>query len=188
MAKIISLVFHPLLLSLLTFSVMVVSGHGVTLQGLLILGLCLLLVDVFPLLYVYRMKRNHLTSHWDIPERLQRSNPLLFSVFLYAFGIVLLILLEASLPVKVLMFAYMLNTSVIWLITRYWKISIHAASYGGSVAALAAILSPAFYWLVALLPILLFARVRTKSHTPMQVIIGFVLALLLTSIQFKVAT
>ena len=187
-AKILSVIFHPLLLSLLTFAVMVVSDYGVTQRGLLILGFCVLFVDVLPLLYVYRMKRNKLTTHWDIPERLQRNNPLIFSVFLYALGFVLLILLSASLPVKTLMFAYMFNTSVIWFITRYWKISIHAASFGGSVAALAAVLSPAFFWLVALLPLLLFARVRTKSHTPMQVVIGFAVTFLLTLIQFEVAT
>ena len=188
LAKIISVVFHPILLSVLTFSLLVLSGGGVTRRSLLILGLCILFVDVLPLLYVYQMKRKKLTSHWDIPERLQRNNPLLFSVFLYTLGFVLLILLNANLPVKVLMFAYMLNTSVIWLITRYWKISIHGASYGGSVATLAAVLSPVFYWLVALLPLLLFARVQTKSHTPMQVLIGFTVMFLLTSIQFEVAT
>ena len=188
LAKIISVVFHPILLSVLTFSLLVLSGGGVTRRSLLILGLCILFVDVLPLLYVYQMKRKKLTSHWDIPERLQRNNPLLFSVFLYTLGFVLLILLNANLPVKVLMFAYMLNTSVIWLITRYWKISIHGASYGGSVAALAAVLSPVFYWLVALLPLLLFARVQTNSHTPMQVLIGFTVTFLLTSIQFEVAT
>ncbi len=69
--------------------------------------------------------------------------------------------------------AYALASLIVYLITRHWKISLHAASMG----AVAGLLCWAGDWapLLAWLPItgaVCWARLRMNAHTPSQVTLG----------------
>ena len=72
-----------------------------------------------------------------------------------------------------------------WLINLFWKISIHSASIG-SIATLATIyVAPLgfFFWVCAVA--LGWARVRTRNHSPLQVMAGLVLAALCVLLVFR---
>ena len=66
----------------------------------------------------------------------ERILPLFLGIIFAIFGYVLLHIQEASLLVKGLMFCTITNTIVIIIITRYWKISIHAMGISGLLSVL----------------------------------------------------
>ena len=113
----------------------------------------------------------------DASIREQRVEPLIYATIYHAVGFLILSYLGSPPIVKGLMFCYAVNTGVVWFITKYWKISIHAIGLGGPLTAL---------WLVgysypvlmgALMVMVCLSRVILKAHTPAQVIAGSLLAI-----------
>ncbi len=118
------------------------------------------------------MKKKGKLSDLDASVREQRVEPLIYGTIFYALGFLALLFLEAPKIIQGLMFCYAINTGVVWFITRYWKISIHAIGLGGPLVAM---------WLVGYqFPILMglamilvcSSRVILKAHTPAQVMAG----------------
>lgn len=61
------------------------------------------------------------------------------------------------------------------VITRWWKVSLHAAVASGSAAAVAAVYGPVYLSLYAVVGLVGWSRVRLADHTLAQVIIGTIL-------------
>ncbi len=87
--------------------------------------------------------------------------------------------------VQGLMFCYAINTFLVWIITKKWKISIHAIGIGGPVTAL---------WLYGIqVPVIMtlaviavcIARVLQKKHTIAQVLTGLIISINFTYLQLK---
>ena len=97
-------------------------------------------------------------------------------------GFLTLTLLHADALVRGLMFCYMTNTIITIIITRYWKISIHAMGIGGPIAALwiAGFKFP-IIGLIILLSVS-YARVILKAHSINQVVAGSIAGLILSLI------
>jgi membrane-associated phospholipid phosphatase len=79
----------------------------------------------------------------------------------------------------------MTNTIITILITRYWKISIHAMGVGGPIAVLW--LAEFQYPIPALLILIAvsYSRVILKAHTILQAVAGALLGLVLTYSQLN---
>lgn len=73
---------------------------------------------------------------YNIPERSARPRPFVFSIASYLVGFLLLMLTGALLLMSGLMLAYSINTSVMFLVTLFWKISVHAAGVTGPLTFL----------------------------------------------------
>jgi membrane-associated phospholipid phosphatase len=58
------------------------------------------------------------------------------------------------------------------VITRWWKISVHAAVAGGAVVMLAFVYGPWMLSLALLAALVCWARVEVEDHTPAQVTLG----------------
>jgi membrane-associated phospholipid phosphatase len=110
--------------------------------------------------------------------RSQRNELYLFGIVNLAAGLIVLRLLGAPAPILAMISAAAVISLAAWLINFFWKISVHASSMG-STATLAALYSEPLglaLWLCALA--LGWARVRTRNHTPLQVVAGLALATL----------
>ena len=117
---------------------------------------------------------------YDIPERSARARPFVFAIASYLVGFLLLVLTGAPLLMSGLMLAYSINTSVMFLVTLFWKISVHAAGVTGPLTFLVfrlGLLWSLLYLLV--LPVGLL-RLRLGQHTFFQLLAGAVLSSALT--------
>ena len=123
----------------------------------------------------------------DYNGTIRRERLLLISLGAIYHGVGFFILNYYNSPqlIQGLMFCYALNTGFVWVITKKWKISIHAIGLGGPLVALwfQGIQYP--YLMLSLMVILCLSRVALKAHTPMQVIAGSIFSLSFTYFQLK---
>lgn len=176
LARLISQILHPIILSMVSIFIVGLFGVQPRSAGLLWALLCAA-IQIIPgtVFFTIRLRQGAFTDD-DVSVRSQRNELYLVGALTLVLGLIVLMLLGAPAPFMALLSSAILISLVAWLINRYWKISIHASSMG-SAATLAALYSEPLglaLWLCALA--LGWARVRTRNHTPMQVVAGLALA------------
>jgi membrane-associated phospholipid phosphatase len=177
-ARTISQVLHPVILGLLSLLIVGLLGVQPPREGLLWALLCAALQVLPPTIFFTVRMRQGAYSDGDVSVRSQRNELYLFSIVNVVVGLVVLRVLRAPAPILAMVTAAAVLSLVAWAINMFWKISVHASTMG-STATLAALYSEPLglaLWLCALA--LGWARVRTRNHTPMQVVAGLILATL----------
>lgn len=135
------------------------------------------LAIIFPVAVLVAMVRRHEVSHIELVKRSQRIMPLLFTLVLTGYSLFLMEVGRAPFLLRQLTQASCLMLVALLLITRYWKISMHAAGVS---------LTGAFLWKMTGSPFLLIvpasamamARLYLHRHTPAQVLAGTILGVL----------
>jgi membrane-associated phospholipid phosphatase len=176
LGRLISQVFHPILMNILTFLIVGYYGLANPARGLAWSGLCVLVAVLPPTLFYIVRRRQGAYGDEDVSIRQQRNE-------LYLVGFVWALIATAALAALGLPsphLAIMLTILGLGLIggtiNLFWKISVHAASIA-SLATIALIYSLNLgiaLWVCAAL--VGWARVRTGNHTPLQVLAGFLCA------------
>jgi membrane-associated phospholipid phosphatase len=131
--------------------------------------------SVLPMVIMIRgARRGHWDGHW-VRERERRFVPLLLSLCSASAGLVILLAGHAPRDVIALAWSMVTVLVVCMLITKWWKVSVHATVAGGAVATLVLIYGPVLLALVPLVALVAWSRVRVLDHTIAQVVIGTVL-------------
>ncbi|TSC92647.1 MAG: hypothetical protein CEN89_577 [Candidatus Berkelbacteria bacterium Licking1014_7] len=85
-------------------------------------------------------------------------------------------LLIAELGAKQPLFAIMISLIILavvsGIISIFWKISAHAEGYTFMVAILGFLFSPVYWFLMAGIPLVWWARLKLERHTPTQLAMG----------------
>jgi membrane-associated phospholipid phosphatase len=175
-ARSLSQIFHPVTLSVVSIFIVGALGVQPMASGLGWAVLCTL-IQVLPptIFFTVRLRQGAYTDD-DVSVRTQRNELYLFGMATVLAGVALLGALGAPRPFVALLASAALINGLAWLINLSWKISVHSAGIG-SCATIAAIYSRPLgmlLWVCALS--LGWARVRTRNHTPMQVVAGLALA------------
>jgi membrane-associated phospholipid phosphatase len=76
--------------------------------------------------------------------------------------------------------SYVFVTLGVTLINLKWKISVHAAGISGPSTALVCVFGLAALPVVALIVLVVWARIKLKAHTPWQSIAGAIVGILIT--------
>ncbi|HCK99041.1 MAG TPA: hypothetical protein DHW42_02890 [Candidatus Marinimicrobia bacterium] len=184
-ARFISTVLHPFIVAPVTFFLLLQNTDLPVVNRIIVFSVASIAAVFLPLIHVYLMKRRGHTSGLDIPEREKRISPFIVSIINYSLALIVIWLLRGPKVFIILMWAYVFNTIVATLITKYWKISIHGMALGGPIAALGQVISLQFYWFIPSVFLMLYSRVKLKAHTPMQVLAGFILGFFLTVTHYK---
>jgi len=185
LGRLLSRVFHPVLVNILTFLIAGYYGVANRATGLLWTGLCILISVLPPTIFYSIRLRQGAYGDEDVSIRQQRNE-----LYLVGFSWVLVVTL-ALIPLGVprALLAVMIVGLALGLIGGaiggHWKISVHAASIAAlsTVALLYSLGLGAGLWLCALA--VGWARVRTGNHTPMQVLAGFLSAALIVLTVFQ---
>jgi len=184
-AKLLSTVFNPLLNSTYAF-LLLVGTTDVELavrRKLAIFCIAILFSTVVPIAHVAWLKRRGAVESLDVDQRQRRLWPLIVGILSYAAGYRILVWMQAPPVVVGLMFCYATNTLLVTIITRWWKVSVHATGIAGPVV----VLIFRFGWpavpLYALVPLVAQARVVLGKHTTWQVVVGACIGTFLTAIQ-----
>ncbi len=192
-ATVVSYVVNPLVLPPLVYGLTLAHVGAPAGDVMIGAGIGAVFLGLVPLLHVGWMRARGDIGSLEIRDRRKRTEP--FLVVLGA-GIAALLLvgvlnLRGQFLLGALLACHLLNTALLLGITRWWKISVHCASVAGAVGTLAFIRYHVPGVLLdgtllggmvlgtglILVPLLLWARVRSHAHTLEQATAGTVLGL-----------
>ena len=187
LAKIISAIFHPLIMPAIAFTILIVADSASNLSRKLIISSVALTFSVVLVPgYIFWLKRRGLIDSADIIIREQRINPLAIAVVSYLIGFVLLKLMQAPNLVQGLMFCYATNTFLVLLITNWWKISIHTTAISGPLIALMYQFGSLIFPFLILILLVGASRLILKRHTLSQVMAGAAIGIFSTVLQLQI--
>lgn len=191
-AKIISIVFHPLLMPVYLIAVLMNLNVFFALMipddaKWRIIVLVLITSAIFPVITIYGMYRLGLVKNLSLDSREERLYPYIATMIFFFLSCYLIWQINIS-PVY---YYCLLGASILALITFiiniFWKISAHTISVGGVAGiliGLQAILLINLFWLLAIVILISgaigFARLRTGSHTQAQIYTGYIVGFLTT--------
>lgn len=156
-------------------------------------GIGAFFLGAVPLLHVGWMRMRGTIGSLEIRDRRKRTEPFLVSLGAtgLALGVVGILDVRGQTLLAAMLGCHFLNTMLLMGITRWWKISVHCASVAGALGTLVfvhyhvpgEVLGPAHLGHlilgigVVLVPLLLWARVRSRAHTTKQATAGTLLGL-----------
>jgi len=179
----ISIIFHPLIISIYTFYFLIYYNAYKTENANQIFIICLLFSTIIPIITVLFLKYKNIITDLDASRKEQRILPLTLAVLYSTLGFISLKYIGANYLVKGLMFCYITNTIITIIITKYWKISIHAMGVTAPISVL--YISGYHYILImSIITVLVgIARIILNAHNLQQVLAGSMLGFILTYLQ-----
>jgi membrane-associated phospholipid phosphatase len=185
LARIFSTVCNPFLTSLALFVFLAGLRSRTSTDFWVLLFNSAFFTSIGPMLFVFWLYATDRISDLDMSNRVERERVFLAFVLFYLLGTVDLWLIRAPAIMTASMAAYAASALVVQWITRYWKISTHALGITAPLIALWVILGTRPLPFFILIPIVCWARVYLRAHTPMQVIAGAGLAVISTLVFFR---
>lgn len=183
LAKITSIIFHPLLMPLygmaIIFSAPTLLGYlPFNIKKLLLL---ILLVNnvLLPVSLLPFFIQRKIISSWTISERKERNIPLVISTILY--GTTSFIIFRFPVPVFLKSFIFTLTflSVIVTLINFWWKISLHSVGAGALIGLVLILslkmLTPLEWYLISVIifsGLILSSRLKLNNHNPSQVWAG----------------
>ncbi|SCG64919.1 phosphatase PAP2 family protein [Micromonospora humi] len=144
-------------------------------QFLLWGGAALLFCAVIPVgVIVHGVRRGRLTDR-HVGDHRQRARPLSIGLASVAVGLLLLAALRAPAELFAVIVVIFVVGAACTLVNHWWKLSIHAAVAGATVAVLVPLLGPVAHLGWPLVAAVGWSRVRLRDHTWPQVLAGVAL-------------
>lgn len=183
LAKIISVVFHPLLMPVyglaIIFSAPTLFGYlPFNVKRLLIL---IMLVNnvLLPLSLLPFFIHRNIISSWTIIERKERNIPLIISTLLYCTSSFIIFRFPIPVFLKSFIFGASILSLIVTVINFWWKISLHSVGAGALISLVLILslkmLTPLEWYLIPVVIItglVLSSRLKLNLHSPAQVWIG----------------
>ena len=192
LAGLIAYLISPPILPPILFGIILYFFDAGWAEILLSIAISLFFFTLIPLFYVLWMIKNLRNITVELRQREYRTTPFLVGITSYALSIPLFVTtVSTALPLVLAIIAcQIVNTFIITLITLRWKISIHTTAIAGFFSILlfvsltpwthipslpAAVQGIPVVWLTGclfLIPVVMWARVRSGAHTQKQVWAG----------------
>ncbi len=188
-AKVISLLFHPLFMPLygllIIFSAPTLLGYLPLAVKKILLVIITINNVLIPLTLLPFFRFRNVISSYAIEDRKERIIPMLAVTFLYSVTSIIVYRLQIPVFLKTIIIATAFLSLGVTLVNFWWKISVHSVG-AGALVALVFFLSVKMYtaltWhligVILVGGVVLSSRLRLNSHTPAQVWAGFALGLL----------
>jgi membrane-associated phospholipid phosphatase len=153
------------------------------------IGYILISTAIVPVIAVLIMNKFGVISEWSMNKRRDRTIPQIFTILVYSFVSYLLVFqIKVAEVLALAMIITTFSVFIITMITFFWKISAHSAGISGIVGILAALqykypADNGLYFLLSSIILtgsVMTARMYLHVHTPLQVLLGFLLGLSLS--------
>ncbi len=141
---------------------------------------------VFPIItFLYLQKKGKIINI-DATIKEERTIPYVAGIIFCLISAIILFLFQVN-PVSIsLWISYSINMLLIIIINKFWKISAHAVGVATAVALLTFLLGAAGLWLLLILFLVMWARVKLKVHSIAQVVAGSLMGFCLTYIELYI--
>lgn len=177
-ARFISFVFNPLFILIILPFVLVYKSTGNSNAALWWTNytfIFLLAIAVF----IYHGVRKKIFTDWDVSKREQRHH--LFSFFIilgliYLFG---LFVFSAPRILFIVIIGMLIGVLIVNLINRRIKASMHVATLSALILGAVIGFGINYVWLLLLIPLVGWARVKIKRHTVSEIVVGGIVGSLL---------
>ena len=181
--NILSYLLHPMVISTLTFWAIIYHTALTIVNPNLIFFLSFFFSTILPIITVLHLKNQGIISDLDVSNKQERLLPMAFGALFFLIGFVILRKIHSPIIIQGIMFCSLINTILVWLITKHWKISIHTLSISSSITIFWLLGYNYIFSMLILLVLTVTARVVTNSHTFLQSIIGLAVGIISTYTQ-----
>jgi membrane-associated phospholipid phosphatase len=173
LARWLSIVFNPLFAGVAAYLVVGFYAPAGGANGPVWAGAALVLQVIPPLMFYLVQLRRGAFSDPDVSVREERNQLYVIGSASVLLALAAMVLLGAPRPLVALSVGTLALGVTCGLINLSWKISMHAAGMGSlaTVALLYAGTLGLVLWAIG--AVVGWARVRTRNHTPLQVLAGF---------------
>jgi membrane-associated phospholipid phosphatase len=186
LARILSYIFHPLLMSTYAVFVLFNSGHYLSVVNAearhLIFSIYFIITFLLPALFIPVLYYFGMISKLEIDNRKERLLPLLTVVVMYSLAWHFMGRINMPPLLLKIIISSLVSVSISLLVTLFWKMSLHSLGMGGLLAFVFYLAN--FENLSVLLIgfiVILFSglvgasRLYLKRHNPTQVYVGYFL-------------
>ena len=177
---ILSYLVHPMVISFVTFLYLIYYSNILIEDKNLIFILCFTFSTISPIATFYFLKKNNLISDLDASKKEERLLPMAFGALFFFLGFIALKTLNAQLLIQGIMFCGMINIILAWLITNYWKISIHAITLSSSLTIFWIFEYQNVFIVIIILFVLIIGRLLAQAHDLNQIMAGIFLGIIST--------
>jgi membrane-associated phospholipid phosphatase len=185
LARILSQIFHPILLNIFSFLIVGYAAMDTHSIGLRWAGICILVLVLPPTLFYYMRLRQGAYSDEDVSVREQRNELYLFGFIWVLIAMTVLSIFGVPLPFLALMICALVLGLIGGIVNLFWKISAHATAIASTATIALLYWAPLGIALWACALLVGWARVRTRNHTPLQVLAGFGTAVTVIIVTFE---
>ncbi len=189
LAQIVSVLFHPLLMTvyglMIIFSTPSLYGY-LPLQVKKVVSFIVITDNlIIPLILIVYFRFRNIISGWTIGSRSERVVPLITISLFYVFTVYLIYKFHIPFFIKSFIICSAVLAVAVTIINFWFKISVHSAG-AGAMTALVMILSIKMQipltWLMIIVilvsGLVMSSRLWLKAHTPTEVWTGFFLGLI----------
>lgn len=185
LARIISIVFHPMLLTTYAFAILfnfrAYFSLGIPSTAKWMIGIFVLVITaLLPLMLMLIMSRLGIIRNLMLQEREERLWPFAIAAIFYYLTYYLIGRLELSQVYQIFVLGAFLLVVAGLVISFFWKISIHMIGAGGLVGAFIGLSLNLMVEMLFLIVFLVFisglvgfARLKLSAHSPAQIFAGF---------------
>jgi hypothetical protein len=184
-AELISLILNPLVVLIPVPFFLVFEKSNNLILSLHWAGLSIIFIFVYFLLILSGIKFG-IFSDLDLSKREQRPISFLVGIFLTISYLIFLFLFHGPGILQIGGFALILGVIVIGIINTFTKVSWHLAVLSAFLTSMVLIEGWGLLIGFLLLPILAWARIKTKNHTISQTILGSVIGILTTVVIYVI--
>jgi membrane-associated phospholipid phosphatase len=184
LARFLSRLFNPIFLNIASFLIVGFAALSTPAEGLKWAALCILVLIVPPTTFYYIRLRQGVYSDEDVSVRQQRNELYLIGFVWVLVSLVILSFVGVPRPFLALMIGALAMGLIGGLVNLFWKISAHSSSVASAATIALLYWRPLGIVLWACAIAVGWARVRTRNHTPLQVLAGFVCAVTIVLVVF----
>lgn len=181
-ARYLSNILSPVAISL-PFVFLIAFYHAQSiLMALLYTCLILVFLTFGPMVYILVGVRTGKFTDADVSVRSQRFGPFLFGIISAFIGLAILLFTHGPKNLQTLLLITVISGIVMFVITLWWKISIHASSLASAATLLTALYGSIMLIAFVMLIAVCWSRVVLHRHTLGQVIAGSLVSIALASL------
>lgn len=186
-ASLVAFIAHPVVVGTLGLLTIVFQTIEPMQARLFYVVLLILLTFVPAAFYLFIYFKGNIFEMLELIQREARLVPYILMILGAIGAIIVLSMLQAPKPIFVMTLVLLANEVVLATINFWTKVSIHTATPTFTALTLGYLVSPYWYLLLLLVPLVAWARVYGKRHTLKQVIGGFLFATAVTMISLTTA-
>jgi membrane-associated phospholipid phosphatase len=140
--------------------------------------------SVLPYALILRGVRRGRLSDRNISLREQRIRFGGVAIASILLGLAVLAVLDAPAEMLALLASIAVGVACGWVVTLWWKISVHAAIAAGAATVLTLVFGPALLAVWPLVTLIAWSRVQVGDHTPAQVLAGVAVGIVVNATVF----
>ena len=140
--------------------------------------------SVLPYALILRGVRRGQLSDTNISLREQRIRFGVVAITSILTGLAVLAAFDAPAEMVALQASIAVGVACGWVVTLWWKISVHAAIAAGAATVLVLVFGPALLVVWPLVALIAWSRVQVGDHTPAQVLAGVALGIVVNATVF----